>query len=201
MPANERGAEWEKHSAPQKGQPAVTYMPKRVASPRIIADAVSAVCGWIEASDKIDARTRELWYNAIAKAYAQLMNGVRIDRDGADFIFPSRTRTGLAHRVNGRCDCEACAEQHEPCWHRAAKWIVLLIEDCERDELIRPPVLQDHGYHCPRCGQDLFYRNDNDDEATAIYLCSNPRCPFQIGAQRFELYAERPRQVAERRYA
>ncbi len=47
-----------------------------------------------------------------------------------------------------------------------------------------PPVLQDHGYHCPRCGQDLFYRNDNDDEATAIYLCSNPRCPFQIGAHR-----------------
>jgi hypothetical protein len=79
----------------------MTYMPKRVASPRIIADAAGVVCGWIEASAKINERTRELWYNAVAKAFAQLMNGVRIDRNGDNFIFPSRTRTGLAHRVNG----------------------------------------------------------------------------------------------------
>src|SRR5947207_1569334 len=100
----------------------MTYKPKRVASPSIIADAVSAVSGWIEASTKIDERTRELWYNAIAKAYAQLMNGVRIDRAGADFIFPSRTRTGLTHHVNGRCDCEAEEKGKVICWHRASTW-------------------------------------------------------------------------------
>ena len=103
--------------------------PQRIAQPAIIAQAASALYGQIAASAKITDAERHLWENAATKAFNQLMDGVRFTREGKDFIFPSRTRSGISHRVNGTCDCEASTEQGHPCWHRAAKRLVLLIED------------------------------------------------------------------------
>ena len=103
--------------------------PQRIAPPAIIAQATSVLYVQIAASAKITDAERHLWENAATKAFNQLMDGVRFTRDGTDFIFPSRTRNGMAHRTNGTCDCEASTEQGHPCWHRAAKRLVLLIED------------------------------------------------------------------------
>lgn len=109
--------------------------PQRIAPPAIIADAARALYGQVAASTGISDEDRTLYENAVTKAFAQLMEGVRFDReDDGTFVFPSRSRSGLAHRVNGTCDCEASAEQGQPCWHRAAKRLVLLIEDATRAE-------------------------------------------------------------------
>jgi hypothetical protein len=103
--------------------------PSRIAPPAIIADAASALYAQVAACAAVSDEDRTLYENAITKAFAQLMDGVRFDReDDGTFVFPSRSRSGLAHRVNGTCDCEASAEQGQPCWHRAAKRLVLLVE-------------------------------------------------------------------------
>ena len=103
--------------------------PQRIAPPAIIAQATSVLYVQIAACSKVSDENRHLYENAVTKAFNQLMDGVRFTREGTDFIFPSRTRNGLSHRVNGTCDCEASSEQGHPCWHRAAKRLVLLIED------------------------------------------------------------------------
>jgi hypothetical protein len=102
--------------------------PQRIAPPAIIAEAASALYAQIAASPTIDDAERPLWENAVTKAFNQLIEGVRFERNEDDFIFPSRTRSGMAHHVNGVCDCEASAEQGQPCWHRAAKRLVLIME-------------------------------------------------------------------------
>jgi SWIM zinc finger len=133
----------------------MTYRPKRIAAPRLIFDAASALVGQVEASGRIDDDDRDRWYNAITKAAGQLMDGTRFEQDGDDLLFPSRTRSGIAHRVNGTCTCEA-GEKGDPCWHRAAKRMIALIVDVERTTLIDLP---DVPPSCPRCGAELFERN------------------------------------------
>ncbi len=85
------------------------------------------------------------------------MDGVRFERDSDDLIFPSRSRSGLSHRTNGRCDCEAYTERNppQPCWHRAAKRMIELIEDLEQSVLCTPPPAPPQ---CGRCGAEMFER-------------------------------------------
>lgn len=109
--------------------------PTRIAPPAIIADAASALYAQIAASPGVSEADRPLWENAVTKAFVQLMDGVRFDREeDGTFVFPSRSRAGLAHFVNGTCDCEATAEQGQPCWHRAAKRLVMIIEEGARPD-------------------------------------------------------------------
>lgn len=120
--------------------------PLRIAPPHIIADAASALYAQIAGCASIADDARELYVSAVTKAFGQLVEGVRIDREGDDFIFPSRTRAGLTHRVNGTCTCEAAAEQGQPCWHRAAKRLVLIIEGGQAPD---PAPLPSPGPHLP----------------------------------------------------
>jgi hypothetical protein len=132
----------------------MTYKPKRVAAPRLIFDAASALAGQVEASSQIDDANRDRWYNAIAKATGQLMDGTRYEITGDEMVFPSRTRSGLSHRVNGVCDCEA-GEQGDPCWHRAAKRMIAMIAEVEQVTVVTPP---DAPPQCGRCGSEMFER-------------------------------------------
>jgi hypothetical protein len=161
----------------------MAYRPHRIASPDAVFAAAADLCRAISASARItDDAERDRWYNATTKAVTQLMDGVRIERQGDDFIFPSRSRGGLAHRVNGTCDCEAAVEQRKPCWHRAAKKLVLVIEASEHAALDPEPEPDPQPYHCPRCAAPLHHRTDGAE----VYMCCNPRCNFQIAADLME---------------
>lgn len=101
--------------------------PQRVARPYRLA-AASALAAQVAAHPAIPADQRHRWVNTITQAFNQLIEGVHFERepDGA-FLFTSRSRSGVAHRVNGRCSCEA-ADEGAPCWHRAARRMVLWIK-------------------------------------------------------------------------
>lgn len=109
--------------------------PTRIAPPAIIAQAASAL--YAQCEQIADEERRQLAINAVTKAFNQLMDGVRIDREpDGTFVFPSRSRAGLSHHVNGVCDCEAWVDNKEPCWQRAGKQMVLIIEDAARPDPI-----------------------------------------------------------------
>jgi hypothetical protein len=137
----------------------MSYRPKRVAVPRLIFDAASALAGQVEASQRIGEADRDRWYEAIKKATSYLMDGVRWrwEQDGETrvFVVASKDRQGLEHRVNGVCSCEAQVKQSVVCWHRAARREVELIEDAERSTLIAPPLAPPQ---CGRCGAGMFER-------------------------------------------
>lgn len=139
----------------------MTFRPKRIAAPAIIADAASALYAQCDAMQ--DAKLKGLAINAITKAFTQLMDGVRFDKDEAtgDFIFPSRSRSGLAHRVNGTCDCEA-AEEKRPCWHRAARRLIEMIEQHEWDTLVQPPPADDD-QRTAKPGKAIIYDEETSD--------------------------------------
>jgi hypothetical protein len=112
----------------------------RIALPRVIADAASALFARYE---HLPEPARSLHWNAVAKAQNQLYDGVKMDLDieARQIVFPSRTRTGVSHRVTvdldagqHTCDCEAHAEQEQPCWHVAAANLALYILDSQRPE-------------------------------------------------------------------
>jgi hypothetical protein len=144
----------------------MTFCPKRIAAPRLIFDAASALAGQVEASTQIDDDDRDRWYNAITKASGRLMDGVRFDVAGDELIFPSRSRNGVSHRTNGACTCEAYTERTppQPCWHRAARRLIELIADVEHSTLITPPAAPPQ---CGRCGAAMF-------EQSGRHVC--PRC-------------------------
>mgnify|MGYP000849798908 CR=1 FL=1 len=134
----------------------MTYKPKRVAPPSIIADAAGALHAITERSEQIGNDERDLWHNAIQKAHNQLMDGVRYEQlEGGVYLFPSRTRSGTSHRTNGSCDCEAYTDftPPRPCWHRAAKRIIELIAEIEQATLVRPPQAPPQ---CGGCGAAMF---------------------------------------------
>jgi hypothetical protein len=112
----------------------------RIALPRVIADAASALFARYE---HLPEPARSLHWNAVAKAQNQLYDGVKLDLDieARQIVFPSRTRTGVSHRVtvdldHGQhtCTCEAHAEQSQACWHVAAANLALYILDSQRPE-------------------------------------------------------------------
>jgi hypothetical protein len=137
----------------------MSYKPKRVAAPRLIFDAASALAGQVEASGRISAADKDRWYEAIKKATSFLMDGVRWrwEQEGEMrvFVIASKDRQGLEHHVNGACSCEAATEQCVVCWHRAARREVELIEDAEQHTLCTPP---DAPPQCGRCGAEMFER-------------------------------------------
>ncbi|HYU12184.1 MAG TPA: hypothetical protein VEK82_06385 [Stellaceae bacterium] len=45
----------------------MTYRPKRIAAPRLIFDAASALAGQVEANRRIDDDDRDRWYSAITR--------------------------------------------------------------------------------------------------------------------------------------
>jgi hypothetical protein len=117
---------------------------KRIAPPRVIADAERTLYGRYE---HLDEPLRTLKYNAVRKAGNQLFDGIRIDLDieQREVVFPSRSRTGITHSVtvdiNGEhtCTCEAFAEQEQPCWHIEATNIALAILDTQRPRVEPEP--------------------------------------------------------------
>jgi hypothetical protein len=131
------------HKKPDKETTMATRTPKhvdRIALPRVIADAASALFARYE---HLGEPQRSLHWNAVMKAFNQLYDGVKMDLDieAKQIVFPSRTRTGVAHRVtvdldHGQhtCTCEAHAEQEQPCWHVAAANLALYILDSQRPE-------------------------------------------------------------------
>lgn len=137
----------------------MSYKPKRVAAPRLIFDAASALAGQVEASRRISEDDKDRWYEAIKKATAYLMDGVRWrweeDGEARVFVIASKDRQGLEHRVNGVCSCEAGTERQIICWHRAARREVELIEDAEQHTLCAPPLAPPQ---CGRCGTGMFER-------------------------------------------
>jgi len=129
----------------------MTFRPKRIAPPRIIADAASALYGQIDLMKDEEQRAR--YINAITKAFNQLMDGVRFEKhDDGTYAFPSRTRNGKNHHVNGTCDCEA-SEGGNVCWARAARRLIEMIAEVERSCLMTPP---DAPPQCGRCGAAMF---------------------------------------------
>lgn len=138
----------------------MAYKPKRVAEPRLIFDAASALAGQVEASRRISEDDKDRWYEAIKKATSYLMDGIRWyweqDGEARVFVIASKERQQLEHRVNGVCTCEAETKQGVICWHRAARGEVELIEDTERvtliDQSFAPP-------QCGRCGTATFEHN------------------------------------------
>jgi hypothetical protein len=75
------------------------------------------------------------WKNALTGAYEQLltMDGVAVDYDATGRIIgahiPSAT-TDHTYHVNGHCTCQA-AQHSRPCWHRAAKRLLVLAYELE----------------------------------------------------------------------
>jgi hypothetical protein len=92
----------------------------------------------IEQSTRIADTQRDRWYAALTKAVGQLMDGIQVERHGDEMTFPSRTRSGISHHVDGHCTCEA-GEKGDPCWHRAARQLILLLEDAQKDDILPPP--------------------------------------------------------------
>lgn len=109
----------------------------RIAQPHQIYSVASVISSSIEQCTRIADAERDRWFNALAKASAQLLEGVRFEQDDTGFVFPSRTRTGIAHHVNGNCDCEA-AEDGQPCWHRAAAKMLQLLLDANQGSDCKP---------------------------------------------------------------
>jgi hypothetical protein len=135
----------------------MVYKPKRVAEPRLIFDAASALAGQVEASRRISEGDKDRWYEAIKKATSYLMDGIRwrweLEDQTRIFVVASKERQQLEHRVNGICTCEAQTKQGLICWHRAARGQVELIEDVERVTLIDQPLAPPQ---CGRCGTTMF---------------------------------------------
>lgn len=142
----------------------MAYKPKRIAPPSIIADAAGVLHALTEQSRQIDDDERDRWHSAIQRAHNQLMEGVRYEQlgDGA-LLFPSRGRSGVSHRTNGTCDCEASTEHKPPlpCWHRAAKRMIELIADAEQATLVEPTPAPPS---CGACGASMF-------ELKGRYVC------------------------------
>lgn len=117
----------------------MAHQPRRIATPHQIYAVASIVSSYVEHCSAIADADRNRWFNAVAKATAQLLDGVRFEQDEEGIIFPSRTRTGLAHHVNGTCDCEA-AEDGQPCWHRAAARMIRIIANAQQHGTINAPT-------------------------------------------------------------
>jgi hypothetical protein len=162
--------------------------PNRIAPASIIADAASALLAQIESLPRLDDKQRSLACNAVVKAFNQLYEGINIARDGDLFIFPSRTRSGMSHSVNGVCDCEAGAEKQQPCWHRAAKRLVLMVEEyvAEQDGLPtseQPPAPQQPNKSailCPACGSAMAHTLTPGGEPAIE--CVNRKCGHTVPA-------------------
>lgn len=153
----------------------------RIASPRMLAQQLVAVFDSIERGDMTDAR-RELWNNAAVKAFNQLYEGIRIERDDdGTFLFPSRSRGGLVHHTNGTCDCEAAVEQHAPCWHRPAKAIALGVEQAAFTTAAPPPIADPPALHCPICAAPMLAALTPGGEES--FACVNPKCQKVIMAE------------------
>ena len=159
----------------------------RVASPLILARQLVNVLETLEHTN-MDAQRHELWNNAAVKAFNQLYEGIRFDRgeDGL-FTFPSRTRGGLVHHVNGVCDCEAAVEQHAPCWHRPAKAMVLSSEEAMFAVPV-PPLApeQQPAIHCPICAAPMLAALTPAGEE--CFECVNPTCRKAIMAEIVEAF-------------
>lgn len=167
----------------------------RIAPASIIADAAAQLLATIERRSDLDEQRQARACNAVMKAVNQLYEGVNIVRDGDDFIFPSRSRTGISHRVNGTCDCEAAAEQGQPCWHRAAKRLVLMVEEAQRADAGQPPDDEglptsddaplpeengDEPFPCPSCGSPMAWTTTPGGEECVE--CTNATCQRTIHA-------------------
>lgn len=167
--------------------------PTRIAPPSMIADALASLLAQIERNPKLSEKQRELAYNAAVKAFNQLFEGVSFTRNGDEFVFPSRSRSGIAHHINGACDCEA-GEEGDPCWHRAAKREILMVEEAQQADASLPPDAE--GLHmcpdapplncdpafitCPSCGGPMHWAVTPGREE--CIECFNPRCGRTIHA-------------------
>lgn len=161
---------------------------QRIASARILAQQLVNVLSTIERTEMNDQR-RELWNNAAVKAFNQLYEGVRFDRDDSGtFTFPSRTRGGITHHVNGTCDCEACAEQRAPCWHRPAKAMVLGAERAMFVAAPEPPPAAEEqpAIHCPICAAPMLPALTPGGEES--FACVNAKCQKVILAEIIEAF-------------
>jgi hypothetical protein len=153
----------------------------------MLAQQLAAVLATIAHTPMTDAR-RELWNNAAVKAFNQLYDGIRIDRDDdGTFIFPSRSRGGLSHHVNGTCDCEAAVEQHAPCWHRPAKAMALGVEQATFTSAAPPPPAPEpQPYHCPHCASPMHAGLTPGGED--CIACVNPACQKTILSEVVEAF-------------
>lgn len=159
----------------------------RIASARMLAHQLVNVLDTIERTTMTDER-RELWNNAAVKAFNQLYEGIRFDReDDGTFIFPSRSRGGLAHHVNGTCDCEACVEQRAPCWHRPAKAMAIAVEQATFTTAAPPPPAPEPKlYHCPHCASPMLPALTPGGED--CIECANLRCQKVVMADVVEAF-------------
>ena len=158
----------------------------RIASALMLAQQLAAVLATIERTKMTDER-RELWNNAAVKAFNQLYDGIRIEReDDGTFIFPSRSRGGLAHHVNGTCSCEAAVEQHAPCWHRPAKAIALGVEQASFTTVAPLLAPEPQPYHCPHCASPMLAGLTPGGEE--CITCVNPACQKTIMAEVVEAF-------------
>lgn len=123
--------------------------------------------------------------NAVGKAMQQLIAGTPVRREGTALLFPSRSRAGqISHRTSQQgCTCEA-AQDGQPCWHRAARQIILTMERQQTEEAAqqaqeagaRPPAPS----RCRHCQQPM--RATATPAGEPCYECSNPRCQWTVQA-------------------
>ena len=167
----------------------MTWKPKRIAPPSMIAQQLVTAFTAIEETDKLNEEQRERYFNAATKAFCQLMDGVRftVEEDGT-FVFPSRSRTGLAHQVNGKCDCEAAVEQKKICWHRVAKKLIELTEQADRAANHTPPLATEEqpALHCPICAAPMVAALTPGGEE--CFECVNRKCQKVIMAEVVEAF-------------
>jgi len=167
----------------------MTWKPKRIAPPSMIAQQLVAAFSAIETSDKLNEEQRERYFNAAVKAFTQLMDGVRFDiQEDGTYKFPSRSRTGLPHYVNGKCDCESAVDQKKICWHRFAKKLIELTEQADRDANHTPPlaVEEQPAIHCPICAAPMIPALTPGGEE--CFECVNPQCRKALLAEVVEAF-------------
>ena len=83
------------------------------------------------------------WVNAIERAGCELASNPYIEISGDHLLIGSPS--GNTYSVNGSCQCRAF-EVHNPCWHRAAKQLVVRYNEAVALEAQRK-------YTCSGCGE------------------------------------------------
>lgn len=158
----------------------------KVAPPAIIARAGATLLEQLAARPQADPEAAE---RAVGRAIERLIAGARYQRTGATITFRSWSRPGeeLQHTAGPReCSCEAGAEGR-PCWHRAARCLIIRLEQeqarAEAEAAELAGVLPPAPAYCPHCHHDT--RATATPAGERCYQCSNIACQWTVMAAVF----------------
>jgi hypothetical protein len=70
------------------------------------------------------------WINAINRAEREIVENPYLHLEGDHLLVLSSTSSNI-YTANGSCQCAAWAYGQKPCWHRAAKQLLLRCQELE----------------------------------------------------------------------